>query len=166
MAEERTVEARRLRGAMDRTRASIADTADELREHVHKAVDWREHVKTHPGTSLGVAATTGMLMGRWVGAKLGDTAGGADLPGGRVGLQSAMASAAHTDGVAAADHGARDPALPRLVNQTWTRVGSRLEGIVNQVIDDVAQTVETVIIPPLLARIRGFFGSGGRPETR
>lgn len=154
MAEERTVEARRLRGAMDRTRASIADTADELREHVHKAVDWREHVKTHPGTSLGVAATTGMLMGRWVGAKLGDTAGGADLPGGRVGLQSAMASAAHTDGVAAADHGARDPALPRL------------EGIVNQVIDDVAQTVETVIIPPLLARIRGFFGSGGRPETR
>jgi hypothetical protein len=55
---------------METTRAKITGTVGELRENVNRAVDWREQVKTHPGAALGAAATGGILLGHWLGAKM------------------------------------------------------------------------------------------------
>jgi ElaB/YqjD/DUF883 family membrane-anchored ribosome-binding protein len=77
MDQERVLEAERLSRAMATTRASIAGTVEQLRENVNRAVDWREQVKTHPRAALGAAATGGVLLGRWLGAKISVWASGA-----------------------------------------------------------------------------------------
>jgi hypothetical protein len=138
MDHGRTVETDRLRDAMESSRASIAETVDELRGAVSQAIDWREYVKTHPGATLGVAVTAGVVAGHWLGSKLVSE----DPPSPRP-APARLASA--------------DP--PRLLDGSKSRAGARMESLVNLVIDEVADAVETAAIVPLFARLRTFLRS-------
>jgi hypothetical protein len=137
MDQGRVLEAERLSRAMETTRAKITGTVGELRENVNRAVDWREQVKTHPGAALGAAATGGILLGHWLGAKMAARAPRTGAP-----------PRAHAD--------ERAPQGGTLWNGSWTRAGSRVSGLVNRVIDELGDTVEKAAIPPLIARVRGF----------
>ena len=133
----RTVETERLKGAMETSRASIAETVDELRGAVSQAMDWREYVKTHPGATLGIAATAGEVAGHWIGSKLIS-----EDPASRP-AAARLASAAPSS----------------LLVGSKSRAGARMENLVNLVIDEVADAVETAAIVPLFARLRGFLRS-------
>lgn len=135
MDQGRVLEAERLSRAMATTRASITGTVEELRENVNRAVDWREQVKTHPRAALGAAATGGVLLGRWLGAKIAVRASRAGAPPG-------------------ARAGERAPGT--LLKGPWVRAGSRVSDLVNRVIDELGDTVEKAAIPPLIARVQGF----------
>ena len=147
----RVREAERLSYAMETTRAAITGTVEELRGNVNRAVDWREQVKTHPGVALGAAATGGMLLGHWLAAKFAARAPRAGAPPPPV-----------------ADE--RAPLGGTLLNGSWTRAGSRFSGLLNRVIDELGDTVETAAIPPFIARVRGFLQpspkAGDAPRLR
>ena len=102
---------------------------------MNRAVDWREQVKTHPRAALGAAATGGVLLGRWLGAKIAVRASGAGAPPG-------------------ARAGERAPGT--LLKGPWVRAGSRVSDRVNRVIDELGDTVEKAAIPPLIAHVQGF----------
>ena len=144
-----TAEAERLKGAMESSRASIAETVDELRGAVSQAMDWREHVKTHPAATLGVAAGAGIVLGHWLGGKIG----GGDAP--------AAPRAAYAQPAG--------PTSSGLLDGSRHRAGARMESLVNLVIDEVADAVETAAIVPLFARLRGFLrtsaGAAGSQDT-
>ena len=145
MDHGRTVEAERLKGAMESSRASIAETVDELRGAVSQAMDWREYVKTHPGATLGIAATAGVVAGHWLGSRLVSEELASPRP-----APSRPASAAQ----------------PRLLEGSKSRAGARMENLVNLVIDEVADAVETAAIVPLFARLRTFLrSSAGSPPS-
>lgn len=133
MDHGRTVEAERLKEEMESSRASIASTVEELKGAVSQAIDWREQVKAHPGTSLGIVAGAGLVLGHWLGGKIG--AGDRPRP-------PATAGAA--------------PPGPGLLDGSLNRAGTRVENLVNLVIDEVADAVETAAIAPLFTRLRGF----------
>jgi len=138
MDQGQAVETERLSRAMETTRASIRSTVGELRDNVTRAVDWREHIKIHPGAALGVAATGGILLGRWLGEKI-----------------SAPEKPAFDE--------TRPPTSVRtLLDGSWARAGSRVGALVNRVIDELGDTVETAAIPPLVARVRSFL----QPSTQ
>lgn len=143
MDQGRVLEAERLSHAMKTTRAAITNTVGELRENVNRAVDWREQVKTHPRAVLGAAAAGGMLLGHWL--------------GGRIAARAPRAGVPPTAGVA--EHAARGGML---MNGSWTRAGSRFSGLVNRIIDELGDTVERAVIPPLIASVRGFLQPGPR----
>ena len=145
MDHGRTVEAERLKDRMENSRASISETVDELRGAVSQAMDWREYVKTHPAATLGIAASAGVLAGHWLGTKL------------------------VSDAPAAPRFAAAQPAgapQARLLEGSKSRAGARMESLVNLVIDEVADAVETAAIVPLFARLRGFLrSSAGAPAA-
>lgn len=134
MDQGRVLEAERLTHAMETTRARILGTVEELRENVHRSIDWREQVKAHPAAALAAAATGAMLVGRWLGARM-------------------SARAPRPD---AAPPGASVP----LLNGPLSRAGSRVSDLVNRVIDELGDTVERAAVPPLIARVQSFLQSG------
>lgn len=138
MDHGRTVETDRLKDAMESSRASIAETVDELRGAVSQAMDWRQYVKTHPGATLGIAATAGVVAGHWLGSKLVSEDPASPRP-----APARLAS----------------EAPPSLLDGSKSRAGARMESLVNLVIDEVADAVETAAIVPLFARLRGFLRS-------
>lgn len=150
MDQGQAVETERLSRAMETTRASIRSTVGELRDIVTRAVDWREHIKIHPGAALGVAATGGMLLGRWLGEKIPARANRSGSPSRPPAENPAF-------------DGTRPPTSVRtLLDGSWTRAGSRVGELVNRVIDELGDTVETTAIPPLIARVRSFL----QPSTK
>lgn len=144
MDHGRTVEAERLKDRMESSRASIAETVDELRGAVSHAMDWREYVKTHPGATLGIAATAGVVAGHWLGSKIVSDDAAAPRP---APVQPAGATPT------------------RLLEGSKSRAGARMESLVNLVIDEVADAVETAAIVPLFARLRSFLRATAEPTA-
>ena len=137
MDQGRVLEAERLTRAMETTRAKIMGTVGELRENVHRSIDWREQVKTHPAAALAAATAGAMLVGHWLGAR--------------------MSTRAPRRGAPARVHDAeRTPQPGPLVSGPWTRAGSRVSDLLNRVVDELGDTVEQAAIPPLIARVQGF----------
>jgi hypothetical protein len=149
MDQGRTLEAQELSRAMEDSRASISETVSELREAVNHAIDWREHVKTHPGASLGIAAGAGLIVGRWVGTKI--TGSDTSRPGARD-EAAGWSPASHVKSVGAPSG--------RMLDGSRHRAASRAESLVNRVIDEVADVVEAGALVPLFARLRDFLQSG------
>ena len=155
MDQGRTLEAEELSRAMEDSRASISETVSELRDAVNHAIDWREHVKTHPAASLGIAAGTGLIVGRWLGTKI-------------TGSEAAGPNARdEAGGWTAASHAAAVGASPgRILDGSRHRVASRAESLVNRVIDEVADAVEAGALVPLFARLRDFLHQSAAPARR
>ena len=155
MDQGRTLEAEELSRAMEDSRASISETVSELREAVNQAIDWREHVKTHPGASLGIAAGAGLIVGRWVGTKIT----GSDAPApGRARRGGGLVAGVHVKSVGAPPG--------RMLDGSRHRAASRAESLVNRVIDEVADAVEAGALVPLFARLRDFLRESAAPARR
>lgn len=128
-----------LRKAMDTTRREIEGTVEELKERVGEAVDWRSYVQRYPLASLGVALAAGLLIGRRIG-----------------GVVLEMSSR----GNGAESSFSWSP--PRQFGDSWARAGSRLESIVNRVIDEAGDKVEQFLVPSLIG---GFARLVGGPHA-
>lgn len=149
---------------MEETRASIGHTVEELRGRVNDALDWRQYVNRHPGASLTVAAAAGMLLGRGLARLVRRNGRGEDMEpygyqyrtaetygeGGFTAAASRLAQSAH-EAAAPAVSGAR-----RAMGQSVSRLGSRAEGILNRVIDELTDAVETTLVPALTSRFRSL----------
>jgi hypothetical protein len=154
MDQGRTLEAEELSRAMEDSRASITETVGELREAVNQAMDWREHVKTHPGASLGIAAGAGLIVGRWVGTKIV----GSEVPRGRARDVAGWTRPSHPTSLGASQG--------RILDGSRHRAASRAESLVNRVIDEVADAVEAGALVPLFARLRDFLHESAAPARR
>jgi len=175
MDQARTVETGRLREAMDTTRASIRDTVDELKDKVSEAVDWRHYVNRYPEASLALTTLTGLFIGRRLGAMIFSRADGSGRSttygaeefgdaGGfpAAGTHVAASSTREKPGNQSHMESSTPSPTRRALSTSWSRAGSRLENILNRLIDEVSDTVESLVVPALVSRIRGLWASGQR----
>jgi hypothetical protein len=138
---------------MDTTRRSIQETVDELREKVGEAMDCRSYIRRYPMASLGAAVVAGAVVGRWVGGRAADVyeSGGRALPG------AGLTAAATAGWSRAASSAAMSP--------SWSRAGSRLETIVNRMIDEAGDTIEQVLLPSLMNSFARLLGGDRAPSS-
>jgi hypothetical protein len=52
------------------------------------------------------------------------------------------------------------------VNASWRRLGSRVEALVNRVIDDVADATERALVPAVVGGLQALFEGRERPGHR
>ena len=114
MDTARGVEIDRLRHDIDTTRASIAQMVGEVRQKVGEAMQWQTYVDRHPAPVLAAAALIGVVVGRRLARRIATS-------GPRLGPGQSFGPAA---------------------TATWHRLGSRVEALVNRVIDEVADATD------------------------
>ncbi len=162
MDSQRSVDIDRLRRDIEATRASISRTTGELRWKAGEAMQWQTYVERYPAMILGAAALVGVAVGRRVARGLNR--------GGRHDVNSRQ----WTSTAAGMDSVARIPATlePQVdhraaITASWQRLGSRIEGLVNRMIDDVASAAERALVPALVAGVEAFIeGNVARPVYR
>jgi hypothetical protein len=163
MDSTRSVDIERLRQDIDRTRTDIAQTTGELRRKAGEAMQWQTYVERYPGPMLGAAALLGLAIGRRIARGI---SGGAARDRGH-GYQ-------WTSAAAGMDSVTRIPARAETggdrfaaASASWQRLAARIEGLVNKVIDDVADAAERALVPALVGGVQAFLdGRGTRPASR
>jgi hypothetical protein len=161
MDSPRSVDIDRLHRDIEATRASISRTAGELRWKAGEAMQWQTYVERYPAPILAVVALLGVVVGRRIARGFN---GNADRASGRP----------WTSAAAGGDSVARIPARLEVegdrltaVTAAWQKLGSRVEGLVNRVIDDVADAAERALVPALVAGVQAFFeGSAAGPASQ
>jgi hypothetical protein len=156
MDQERTLETAELRAAMESTRTSLRETVSELKGRVSEAMDWRTYLDRHAGAALVGATVLGILVGRAAASRLGGAS--AEMVQGM-----SAAGSGYLPAVSAASE--RPGSLMRM-SDSWSRAGSRVEGIVNRVIDELADLVEHGALPALMSRIRSATRLEREPDSR
>jgi hypothetical protein len=152
-----SLEIDRLRSEIEATRASISRTASELRWKAGEAMQWQTYVKRHPVPILAAAALVGLAVGRRVAR--GFESGAAHGSG-----HGWTSSAAGMDTIARLPARQEGGAPPHdAMTATWHRLGSRVEGLVNRIIDDIADAAERVVVPALVGGVEAFLAAG-RPR--
>lgn len=147
MDEDGNVTTTELRAAMEGTRRSIHDTVEELRHRMGEAMDWRSYIERYPMASLTIAAGTGMVLGRRLGSLT-------EMPSDGGILHRSLSQVSHVSQIV--------PASGRAFSEPWARAGSRLESIVNRMIDEAGDTIERVLVPTLISGLARLLG-GDRP---
>ena len=156
---ERGLETDRLRRDIEATRASLSGTADELRRKAGEAMKWQTYVERYPVPILAASALVGLAVGRRIGRALhsGDHR--------TTGLQWTAVDAvtripaARLEAAGKADRFAA-------VSASWQRLGSRVEGLVNRVIDDVADATERALVPAIVGGVQALFEGHARRGDR
>lgn len=165
MDPKRSLEIDRLRSEIEATRASISRTASELRWKAGEAMQWQTYVRRHPVPILAAAALVGLAVGRRIARGLNGTA--------QHGAGHGWTSAAAGMDTIARLPGRQEFGEPRFAAAgaaSWQRLGSRVEGLVNRMIDDVADAAERMVVPALVGGVEALL-SGRRtrhasgPET-
>lgn len=146
---------------MEETRASIRSTVEELRGKVSDTLDWRQYVNRYPGTSLSVAVGIGMLLGRGMAVLILRNGRGDEAEYGYRGAETYGEGGftASTTRVAQSTYeagGSTVSGARRAVGQSVSRLGSRAEGILNRLIDELTDAVETTLVPALTGRFRAL----------
>ena len=54
---------------------------------------------------------------------------------------------------------------PPPVSASWQKLGSRVEGLVNRVIDEVVDATERALVPALVGGVQAFFEERGAHPT-
>src|SRR4029453_13902627 len=117
-------------------------------------MQWQTYVTRHPVPILAAAALVGLAVGRRVargfesGAPHGSGHGGTSSA---AGMDTMARLPAPQKGGAPAIH-----AMTASVH----RLGSRVEGLVNRIIDDVADAAERVVVPALVGGVEAFLAAG------
>jgi hypothetical protein len=109
---------------------SLSETAGELRQKVGKAMQWQTYVERHPAPILGTVALLGFTVGRRL-------------------AQSLMGGSP----AAARLQSAGDP-VPSVSLQ---KLDSRVEALVNRVIDELADAAERTLVPALVVGLQALF---------
>jgi hypothetical protein len=153
MDSKRSVDIDRLHLDIEATRASISRTAGELRWKVGEAMRWQTYVERYPVPILGAVAFLGIAVGRQLAR--GFNASGANGHHGQG--RPWTSAAAGMDSVT--QHPARlEPGAERFaaITATWQKLGSRIQGLVNRMIDDVADAAERALVPALVNGVEAF----------
>jgi hypothetical protein len=119
-------------------------------------MQWQTYVERHPIASLAAVALLGVAVGRRIARGFN---GNAYRGTGRQ----------WTSAAAGMDLGARLPARLEppgtdrfaAVTASWQRLGARVEGLVNRVIDDVADVAKHRLVPALVGGIQAFIERRG-----
>jgi hypothetical protein len=116
-------------------------------------MEWRAYLERYPASILAGAALLGAAVGRRI-------ARGANGRAHRGDPREWTPVAAELESVV------RLPAqLPpadeplAAVTASWQRLGLRVEGLVNRIIDDVVDATERVLVPTLVASVEAFLGA-------
>jgi hypothetical protein len=150
---------------MEETRGQIRGTVEELRDRVNERLDWRHYVDRYPGSSLTAAVALGVLLGRFVGS-FGRRNGRAEDEAPAYG--GYRTAERYGDSGFTATAAGEEPSYSstrRALGQSASRLGSRAEGIINRLIDELTDAVETTLVPALTTRFRSlidFDRRGGR----
>jgi hypothetical protein len=139
----------RLHREMDASRGDTAETVQALRRKGREAMRWQGYVERHPGPILASAALFGIVAGRRIARAVsgnGRAGVGTQGPGDRDAAPFAPASVQRSG---YDDAGAGRP--------PWNRLGSRVEGLVNRLIDEAADATERTVMPTLVSAVEGFF---------
>jgi hypothetical protein len=141
---------------MEHTRSQIRSTVEELKDRVNERLDWRHYVDRYPGSSLTAAVALGVLFGRCVAAFTRRGGRAEDVPYASGGYRTAerYGELGFTETAAAAEPSF--PATRRALGQSASRLGSRAEGVVNRLIDELTDAVESTLLPALTSRFRRF----------
>ena len=155
---ERGVETDRLRRDIEATRASLSGTAGELRRKAGEAMQWQTYVERYPVPILAASALVGLAVGRRIGRAIHAT------DHRKTALQWTAVDAAtripaRLDAAGRADRFAA-------VSASWQRLGSRVEGLVNKVIDDVADATERALVPAIVGGVQALFEGYARRGDR
>lgn len=191
MAEERTLGLARARESfgeegskeelqrrMDKARDSITNTVTEIKENVVQqvesvkdALDWREHFKKQPvAWSLG-AAGVGFFVGYGVAAAIkGDRDEIHYSPSPAYSL-SAPSMTNETNYAQAAKPNGKDdgPGMLERFRETsaYERLSKEAGAIGDRLVEELSTTAQTVVLPALLKKIKGWIGldlSGKTPS--
>jgi hypothetical protein len=125
-------------------------------------MQWQTYVERYPIASLAAVALLGVVVGRRV-------ARGFDGNAYRGNGRPWTSAAAGMDLVARLPARLEPPGADRFaaVTASWQRLGARVEGLVNRVIDDVADVAKRRLVPALVGGIRAFIERrGGGPAYR
>ena len=150
---------------MEETRGQIRSTVEELRDRVNERLDWRHYVDRYPGSSLTAAVAVGVLLGRCLGSFTRGSDRAEDEPYAYGGYRAAER---YGESGFTATAGAGESSLSgarRALGQSASRLGTRAEGIVNRLIDEMTDAVESTLLPALSSRFRSlidFDRRGGR----
>jgi hypothetical protein len=112
-----------------------------------EAMDWRSYVERYPMASLTMAAGAGVLLGRRLGS-LTETRSDGGI------LHRSLSQVSHVSQIM--------PGSGSKFSEPLARAGSRLESIVNRMIDEAGDTVERVLVPTLISGLARLLG-GERP---
>jgi Protein of unknown function (DUF3618) len=154
--EERGVDTDRLRRDIEATRASLSGTVGELRQKAGEAMHWQTYVERYPVPILAASALLGLTVGRRMARAFNSSHRGAGhqwAPGDAVTRIPARVDAGGVERFAA-------------VNASWRRLGSRVEALVNRVIDDVADATERALVPAVVGGLQALFEGRARPGHR
>jgi hypothetical protein len=159
MDPERRVDTDHMHRDIEITRASLSRTVGRLRQKAGESMRWQTYVERYPAQILVGAALTGLVVGRRIARGL--RANGHRSAGGHwapAAIDSVTRLPARLEAT-----GERSGA----VNASWERLTSRVEGLVNRVIDDVADATERALVPALLGGVQALFGlHDARPGHR
>jgi len=162
MDSARSVDIDRLRRDIEATRASISRTAGVLRWKAGEAMQWQTYVERYPAPILAAVTLLGIAVGRRIARGFNGNAyrgNGRQWTSAAAGMDLAARPPARLD----------PPGADRFaaVTASWQRLGSRVEGLANRVIDDVADVAKRVLVPALLGGIQAFFErTGAGPAYR
>src|SRR6185503_19850267 len=122
-----------------------------------EAMQWQTYVKRHPVPILAAAALVGLAVGRRVARGFERGA-----PHGSGHGWTSSAAGMETMARLPARHKGEAPTLAAMT-ATWHRLGSRVEGMMNRIIDDLADAAERVVVPALVGGVEAFL-TAGRPR--
>jgi hypothetical protein len=154
MDPARSVDIDRLRRDIDQTRSDIARTTGELRRKAGEAMRWQTYVERHPAATLAAAALLGVALGR----RIARGVNGSEDRSRGWGWTSAAAGMDTVTRIPARVEAGSDRFAA--ANASWQRLASRIEGLVNRVIDDVADAAERALVPALVGGVQAFLGAG------
>jgi hypothetical protein len=153
---------------MEETRASIRNTVEELRGRVSDTFDWRQYVNRYPGASLTLAVGVGMVLGRGVAALVVRRDRGAEAEYAYRTAET-YGESGFTTTRGRSEYGSEEPTLSgarRAMGQSVSRLGSRAEGVLNRLIDELTDAVETTLVPALTGRFRSLIDMDRRSLRR
>jgi hypothetical protein len=117
---------------------------------------WQTYVERHPVRILTAAALVGLVVGRRAARVF-------TVNGYRGPVRAWKAGAGGVDAIAMIPARLDSPGVDRLAaaSASWQKLDSRVEELVNRVIDDVADAVERVLVPALVGGVQTFLKTRG-----
>ncbi len=119
---------------------------------------WQTYVERYPASMLAAAALVGVAVGRRIARGTHETADRGHGWG--------WSSAAGMDTVTRIPARVEpEPGRFTAANASWQRLASRIEGLVNRVIDDVADAAERALVPALVGGVQAFLDGRATRST-
>ena len=155
------------RDSISNTVTEIKDTVTEKYENVKDALDWREHFKKQPVAWTLGAAGVGFFVGYGLAAALTDNTDSSNYVSAAsdtyarplISDTGSSVNASATTGAAANGHDP-GPGLMERFKETsaYDRLSKEAGSLGDRLIEELSTTAQTVVLPLLLNKIKGWIG--------